>query len=45
MLISSRTDGASVAFVGAELGADADFMMHLYAALAEKDRNVKQDGK
>jgi DNA invertase Pin-like site-specific DNA recombinase len=30
-----------VAFIVAELGADADpFMLHLYAALAEKERQL-----
>jgi len=33
-----------VAFIVAELGADADpFMLHIYAALAEKERNLIAD--
>src|SRR5450432_4935821 len=33
-----------VPFIVAELGADADpFMLHLYAALAEKERNLIAD--
>jgi DNA invertase Pin-like site-specific DNA recombinase len=36
-----RTHGATVPFIVAELGADADpFMLHLYAALAEKERRL-----
>ena len=33
-----------VPFIVAELGRDADpFMLHLYAALAEKERGLTQD--
>ena len=39
---SCRPDGATcVPFIVAELGRDADpFMLHLYAALAEKERRL-----
>ena len=40
-LRSSRADGAACPLYRAELGADADtFMLHLYAALAEKERRL-----
>jgi DNA invertase Pin-like site-specific DNA recombinase len=39
-----RTEGRRVPFIVAELGADADpFMLHLYAALAEKERRLISD--
>ena len=39
--VHRRPDGARVPFIVAELGADVDpFMLHVYAALAEKERRL-----
>ena len=39
--VHRRSDGQRVPFIVAELGADADpFMLHIYAALAEKERRL-----
>ena len=39
-----RADGQRVPFVVAELGADVDpFMLHIYAAMAEKERKLISD--
>ena len=39
--VRGRPDGAARAFIVAELGRDADpFMLHLYAALAERERRL-----
>ena len=37
----SRPDGAQTPFIVTELGADIDpFMLHIYAAVAEKERRL-----